>query len=242
VSRLLAVVLAAATLAPGAALAATESPRRGSFEFRVQPYRPNIDDEFDGAARPYFDIFGDGREYILRGDVSWTFFERDRYGTFDLGIGVGFVQSKGYALLPGTLQTSGDKTRLRIIPTAITLTYRYDGLARRYRWLPIAPYGRASLERWNWWVTAGSGGATDANGRHSTGATNGYGLTGGIALLLDSIDPARARDMDNNLGINDVYAYAEITRSRIDDFGSSSSWDLSPDNGSMWGFGLLFVF
>jgi hypothetical protein len=241
VNRLVAVVLAAAALAPAAALAQVESPRRGSFEFRVSPYRANIDDEFGGAARPFEDVFGTGRELLWRADVSYTVYERERYGSFDVGVGAGWVQSKGYALLPDG-STSGDKTRLRIIPTALTATYRYDGLARRYRWLPIVPYGRVSLERWNWWVTGASGGGTDANGRHSTGATHGYGLTGGLALLLDAIDPGLARDMDNDTGINDVYAYAQVSRTRIDDFGSSSSWDLSPDNGSMWGFGLLFVF
>jgi hypothetical protein len=239
VSRLLALLLAAAALAPGAALAA-ESPRRGSFEFRVVPWRAAIDEEFPGGTSPYQDVFGRDREYMVRADVNYTLLER--YGTLDVGVGAGFVQARGRGLLPDTTTPSGDKTALRIIPTALTLTYRLDQLARRYRWAPIAPYARASLERWNWWVTAGGEGATDANGRHATGSTNGYSLTGGVALLLDAIDPGLARDMDNDSGVNDVYLYVEVTRSRIDDFGSGSSWDLSPDRGSMYGFGMLFVF
>jgi hypothetical protein len=227
---------------PGGALAA-ESPRRGSFQLRIVPFRPNIDAEFDGAASPYRDIFGGGRKVMVGVDVAWSV-RKLGWGTLDLGGAVGYVQARGKALLPASEGggESGDNTTLRIIPTSLTLTYRLDELARLTRWLPLAPYGRATLDRYNWWVAGASGGATDANGRHSTGATNGYSFAGGIAILLDAIDPRRAVDMDNDTGINDVYLYGEAIRSHVDDFGSSSSWSLSPDRPWMYGFGLLFVF
>ncbi len=64
----------------------------------------------------------------------------------------------------------------------------------------------------------------------------------GIEFLLDVLGPRLARDMDNDTGINHTYLYAEASRSKIDDFGSSSSWDLSPTSGWMYGFGIRFVF
>ncbi len=239
-NRLLALLLAAAP----ALATATESPRWGSFEARIVPWKPNIDAEFHGAASPYRDIFGGGNKIMMRGDVSWSAYIDPRYGTLDLGVGSGYVQARGRGLLPESLGggPSGDATALRIIPIALSATWRFDQIPTLTRWAPFAPYLRFSLERYNWWVTKGSGSVTDANGIHGSGATNGYSLAAGLALQLDVIDPQLARDADNDTGINHTYLYAEASRTRINDFGSSKSWDLSPSASVLWGFGLLFVF
>jgi hypothetical protein len=42
-------------------------------------------------------------------------------------------------------------------------------------------------------------------------------------------------------GINHTYAFFDVTDTHVDDFGSSSSWDLSDEVLSL-GFGLMFVF
>ena len=69
-------------------------------------------------------------------------------------------------------------------------------LANQYRWMPLAPYARFSLERYNWWVNNGSGNTANADGKSGSGATNGCSFTGGIAILLDAIDPDLARERD----------------------------------------------
>jgi hypothetical protein len=48
--------------------------------------------------------------------------------------------------------------------------------------------------------------------------------------------------MDRNAGINHSYVFAEVRRTTVDDFGSSSSWKLSDRGGQQWSFGLMFVY
>jgi hypothetical protein len=73
------------------------------------------------------------------------------------------------------------------------------------------------------------------------GATHGWTATGGIAFLLDIIDPTLAREFDRDNGVNHTYLYFEVTKAVIDDFGSKTSWDLSPESLALAG-GLTFVF
>ncbi len=68
-----------------------------------------------------------------------------------------------------------------------------------------------------------------------------FSLSGGLAFLLDFIDPSLAREMDRDTGINHTYIFVDFTKSWVKDFGSSSSWDLSDEKVSISG-GLMFVF
>jgi hypothetical protein len=156
-------------------------------------------------------------------------------GTLEAGVRTGFFQANGYGqIATGAGGASADRTRLRIIPTSVALTYRFDLLSRRWS-VPLAPYGRAALERYNWWVTNGAGKSVES------GATNGWSVTGGLALLLNFFDPTLAREFDEESGVNDTYLFFEVTKSKVNDFGSSSSWDLSDEKLTLAG-GLLFVF
>ena len=110
-----------------------------------------------------------------------------------------------------------------------------DWLAERYRFVPFSFYGRAAFERYNWWVTDGRDEWAE------NGATNGWSVTAGAALLLDAIDPGRARELDNETGVNHTYLFFDVTHAQVDDFGSSKSWDLSTKGVSLQG-GLMLVF
>lgn len=221
----------AALLATLATAARADSPRWGSFEFAAGTYHPDIDAEFAGTTGPYQQIFGGRRGWMFRAGVSRALLSS--YGALELGVQTGYFRKTGKGVFEdGT--TSGDETKLHIIPTSVVLTYRFDFLAERYH-VPLAPYGRAALERFNWWVTGGNG------SRAESGATNGWSIAGGLALLLDFFDPDLARELDRDSGVNHTYLYFEAKKSWIDDFGSSSSWDLSEKNIAYSG-GLLFVF
>jgi hypothetical protein len=220
----------AAALVSTSALAATESPRRGSLELGAGPYRPSIDSEFDGSAAPYEEIFGGGQSWGFRLHLARAFYKR--YGALEVGFKTGFWQDKGKQIAEDGTRTA-DETNLRIVPTSLTLTYRFDWLAQRYN-IPFAFYGRGALERYNWWVT-------DRGDWAEKGGTWGWSATGGVAFLLDFVDRNLAREMDNDSGINDTYVFFDVTTDRIDDFGSSKSWDLSSD-GFTYGVGILFVF
>ena len=231
-----------ASLATAALLAAAparaESPKYGSFELGAGRYYPRIDAEADlGAPLPTEQVFGTSRRWNFRAGVSRAIFTYP--GTLEVGFRTGFVRMAGNAVhqdatgIAGT-QTSRDPTTFNIIPTSLMLTYRFDILAEQIG-IPLSPYGRASLERYNWWVT-------DAAGSMSKkGATNGYSVTGGLAMLLDFFDAGLARELDRDTGINHTYLFVDVTKSWVKDFGSSKSWDLSDDKLSL-AFGMMFVF
>ena len=221
--------------------AAEPSPRWGAAELSFGGYRPNIDREFGGNG-PFATAFGGKRNLFFRADLAKALLTG--YGELDVGIGLGYWEKYGRGQLPPELGggSSGDSTALKIIPTRLSLTYRFDQLAERFRWLPIAPYVRASFDRYNWWVNNGSGSTANSNGKSGSGATNGYSFSGGIAVLLDSIDPDLAREADRDTGINHTYLFIDFTKSYIRDFGSARSWDLSDDRKVNISGGILFVF
>ncbi|HEY6005705.1 MAG TPA: MXAN_2562 family outer membrane beta-barrel protein [Anaeromyxobacter sp.] len=215
-----------------------ESPRYGSFELGAGTYRPNIDAQTGlQAPLPYQDIFGSGRGWMFRVGISRALFTYP--GALELGFRTGYYRASGSSRqvdpLTGAItdQKSTDTTTFNIVPTSLTLTYRFDLLADRYN-VPFAPYGRVALERYNWWASA-EGSST------KTGATNGYSFTGGIAFLLDFLDAGLGRELDADTGINHTYLFFDVTKSWVKDFGSSKSWDLSDGKASL-AFGMMFVF
>lgn len=241
--------LAALLVLVGAAgPARAESPRLGSFQFQMTSYRPNIDAEFKGKlgcgggtvdCTPFQDIYGTGGSWIYGLQVASSLYV-GRPGSLDLGFGAGYFSKTGKGLLQGTLTPSGDDTTFRVIPLSLSLTWRFDGFATSF---PLVPYVRASLLRDQWWITNGSGAtaSTPAAGSGS-GATMGWGVAGGVAFLLDFLDPQLGREMDRDVGINHTYLFLEAARDTVDGFGSSKSWDLSNDKSLAWSGGILFVF
>jgi hypothetical protein len=232
-------VVAVTALLATSSAAAADSPRLGSFEFRLSGYHPSIDQEFAGrgGATPYATSFGSGRGLMFRADVARSLFTN--FGTLDVGLGAGYFEKYGHGRLPDGSQSS-DSTAFKVVPIRASATYRFDYLATEYN-IPLAPYARVSLERYQWWVTNGAGNTANANGLSGSGATNGYSLSAGLAFLLNFLDPGVAREMDRDLGINQTYIFVDATKSFIKDFGSSRSWDLSDDSTTLAG-GLLFVF
>jgi hypothetical protein len=227
--RVLWAALAALLLAPAAARAA--SPVYGSLELRVGGYHPDVDRGALTTPGPWETVFGGGRPLEFQLHAAKALY-RD-FGTFELGVGAGFFQATGKGrFVDGTV--SGDSTAFRMVPTSLSLTWRLDVLSDRWN-VPLVPYGRASLERYNWWVTGGSGATV------KTGATNGYSYGGGLGLVLDFFDPGLARELDNDTGINHTMAVVDVKKTVVDDFGSKKSWDLS-DTQLTVTFGLLFVF
>jgi len=221
--------------------AAAESPRSGSFELSLAGYRPSIDSEFTGGRAPFTAAFGDGRGWMVRGDIARSIFMD--YGSLDLGLGIGYFEKYGHGQLPASAGggTSADTTAFKVFPTRVSLTYRFDVLANRFS-IPFAPYGRVSFERYNWWVNNGSGNTANASGKSGYGATNGYSFSGGIAFLLDVLDAGLAREMDRDTGINHTYVFVDFTKSYVSDFHSASSWNLSDEKSVNISGGLLFVY
>lgn len=228
-----------------AAPAAAQSARGGSFDLQLQSYRPNIDAEFKGTtgATPYKDVFGDGRSLVFQLRAARSLFTQ--WGSLDLGLGIGWSSKTAKGFVAGTTPAvrSNDNTSLRILPLSLSLTYRMDWFVD-HGGFPLVPYAKVAFERWQWWVTNGSGSTakTVDGSRTGSGATSGWSAGVGLAFLLDFIDPGLAREMDRDTGINHTYVFVEGTKTQIDDFGSKTSWDLSNDKAIAWSGGLLFVF
>ncbi|HEX9050722.1 MAG TPA: MXAN_2562 family outer membrane beta-barrel protein [Anaeromyxobacter sp.] len=237
--------LLAATLLAAASPAAAQvspngiglgpSPRWGSFDVGVLRYKPNVDAGLGGT--PWQDTFGKSYGWMLQAALWKSIFTGAASGSLEVGFRSGYFQRSGHALAKDAsgawVPTSAD-TAFKIVPTSAGLQYRADQLVERFG-IPFAVYGRVMFERYNWWVTSPTGSWS------VKGATNGWSATGGIAFLLDVLDPTLAREFDRDSGVNHTYLFLEITKAKIDDFGSSRSWDLSPKDPAL-AAGLTLVF
>lgn len=224
--------LAVLGLAP---VAQAQSGRWGSFELSGGPYWPDLDSEFPaGSPGPYERVFGKKPAWMFRVGVSKALLTTS-FGTLEAGFRTGWMRKSGRGRFTSDGTVSPDPTSLLVFPTTATVTLRVDWLAEHYRWVPLAVYGRAALERYHWWIKDGGGGVAQR------GATNGWSWAGGAALLLDAFDPGMARELDRDTGINHTYLFFEAGQATVDDFGSSSSFDFSSDGWTYTG-GLMLVF
>jgi hypothetical protein len=174
------------------------------------------------------------------------------YGSFAIGHTIGFyrrsthsfeyLQQGGNDMVPCTFgvnctRSAGDTTSLNVIPLAIEGVYKFDYLAQRYR-IPFVPYFKIGLGYYLWWIENGGGFLsianytyTDTNGVQHTdsgyGGTWGWVMNPGGAFLLDVIDPAAARVMDAELGINHSYLFCEFHYADISGFGARGKMNLS---------------
>ena len=132
---------------------------------------------------------------------------------------------------------------MNIMPFTIQLVYRFDWLAQKYK-VPLVPHLKAGFDYYLWWIENGVGDV--ANKPTSTGA-NQYGRGGtwgghvsvGLAFLLDVMAPKMAQTFDVDVGVNNSYIFFEYVWSWVNDFGTSSSMDLSS---GMFVGGLAFEF
>ena len=221
-----------AALALLAASVARAQAPWGSLEMGAGPYVPSIDREFGGAATPYQDIFGGSPAPMFRLAIAKAVFTGQ--GTVEVGFETGFFTKAGNAVQStDTSVKTADRTSLNIIPTSLTVTYRAEQVYERLG-VPLVPYARIALERYNWWVTKQSSWI-------EKGATNGWSASVGLALVLDPVDPSAARELRSEVGILHTDLYFDISKDWVNDFGSTKSWDLS-NSRFAWSAGLLFVF
>lgn len=228
---LAALLLPLALAAPAAqAQYGSGSGKWGSLELGGGPFRPRIDDDL-GTGSPYRDVFGGKPAPVWRLHLSRAVWSGA--GVLEVGLKTGFFSKAGRALDTTTGERTGDRTTFNFLPTSLTLTYRPDFIFERYGF-PLVPYARVAVERYNWWVTKDSKWT-------KKGATNGWSASAGLAFVIDFLDPDSARDLDREVGVNHTALYLDVTKSKVDDFGSSKSWDVSEDL-IAWSGGLLLVF
>ena len=195
------------------------------FELKFGPYLPAIDGE-DGVGSPYEMTFG--------GDASlMTQLELDRFflwpgGQLGAGFSAGYLQDSAEACAQNpdgtpdcaTAPRPGDGTTFHLIPTALTAVYRFTDLADR-TYVPLVPYVKLGLAYYIWWITKGDGDVTSTpmNGR-ARGGTLGWQGSLGVSVRADRIDPAAARNLETEFGVEHAGFFAELTWADVSGLGA----------------------
>jgi hypothetical protein len=199
---------------------------------RVGPYTPAIDAQFGGSSPgPYEQMFG-GYGILPMLDVDYIFLET-RLGQFGAGGSLGFFtkEAKAYEMgsLPGPDRPrSAEDNTFRMLPMAATGVFRLTYFDNEFR-VPIVPYVRGGLAYYVWWVEKPNGNVASVCREGSMicdenkGRGGSLGLVGsiGLAVRAEAIDFEAASAMREG-GILHAGFYAELSASKVDDFGTGN--------------------
>ena len=219
-------VLAALVVVGASLPARAESPRNFMAELKFGPWRPDVDKEFT-TKKPWNDTFGGGYFLTSQVEFDWEFFKQ--VGVLAVGGSIGYTQAKGHGLLESGAKST-DPTKMHLLPLSLSLIYRFDYLMQRFKF-PFVPVVKGGLDGYFWWVTNGVGSVSKAaDGTRGRGLTFGGHASVGLMFQLDSLAPMMAQTLDDEMGVNNTYLFAEYTWNWIDDFGSKTSMNLSSRN------------
>ena len=220
------------------------SAKNWAMELHLGPYRPDVDSEFGQLPpedRPHHRYFGSKRRLLFRAGLDYQIFKA--FGSLAVGVSVGYTKEKAKAFVARAQGTrdvpSGDSTELMMIPTTLSLVYRFDVLALRWK-VPVVPYARAGLD-WVYWSISNGDGAVAKHGSdgRGRGGTTGFHGAVGLALVLDALDPGSAQKFDAETGINHTYLFGELRHAQINGLGVSNRLHVGD---TTWSAGLLFEF
>jgi hypothetical protein len=210
-----------------------ESEQTSAIEARMGPYRPDVDDAVAGT--PFDDIFGKTR-YAVGLEYDWQLLRIPAVGTLGPGVGASYVRYSAKAPLASTGERSGQDTRLWILPVWGVGVLRVDTLARNFK-IPLVPYGKLGLVYALWNCSTGGNRCRSSDGTLGRGTETGYMYAAGLMLLLDWLDPASAKEMDNSVGVNNSYFFGEFWGSDVNSFGDGMQVGTKS-----WTLGLAFEF
>ncbi|HEX4335540.1 MAG TPA: MXAN_2562 family outer membrane beta-barrel protein [Polyangiaceae bacterium] len=208
-----------------------ESPQHAAFEIRFGRYVPNIDDEFNGAT-PYETTFGSKDRYIFGLEADWQLLRIPYLGTLGPGLGIGYTHFSAPAFVTGTGARAGENTTLTLVPMYVLGVLRADIIARQTP-VPIVPYLKLGLGSAIWRIANG-GGTAKVDGIAGSGLSWGPQFALGGMLLLDFFDKDSAKNLDNEVGINNSYFFMEWSASKL---GAGNQLEVGT---STWALGLAF--
>lgn len=221
----------------------TEPPRvHWGFELKAGPYFPDVDEEFAGDQGPFEAMFGDtsGIMGIFEADYFFLW-PGGELGAF---ISAGYHKNSAAAYQTddngdivmdenGPVRSEGDTTSFHLMPTAIGAVYRLSYLDDRFN-VPIVPYGKIGLSYYIWWLTRPDGSVSEAGEggcdvsqpmcetQSARGGTLGWQATAGFALRTERLDPSAAQNLRNQLGIQHVSLFVELTYANVDGLGQEN--------------------
>lgn len=223
------------------------SPQWFTLEMRWGPYNPEVDDEFDGKATPFKDIFGDSAQVYFGLELDFLPVRIPWVGALGPGFGWGYTRNTGKAMAKGSCQAGSctaveQETHLTIFPMHLSAVLRADEIMRRTG-VPIVPYGKLGLGL-GLWTSSTDAGVSDAVSCSSTGTcaevigrdtTWGFHMALGASLALNFLEPRAAAQMDETTGVNHVYIFGEWMNARLDGIGSRPQMHIGT---STWVLGL----
>jgi hypothetical protein len=200
---------------------------------RVGPYVPDIDKQFGGTPGPYAQMFG-GYHVLPMLDVDrmvWSGF-----GQVGIGLSLGYMQKTARAFTIDSMPSDNPRARgadhdaFRLIPMALTATYRFTWLDDEYG-IPLVPYVRGGLSYYVWWISTAAGDFAKVckdGGMEPTcsqnkalGASLGVQGSIGLAIRAERIDASAALSMRQS-GLQHAGVYGELSIAKVDGFGSDT--------------------
>jgi hypothetical protein len=219
-----------------------KSPQHFAFELRLSPYTPNIDKESGlGGKTPFKDTFGSGNSVLVGFEFDYQAVRIPWVGTLGPGFSAGYwqVTAKSFTL---TGDRSAEDTSLKLYPMYLAAVLRGDTLWRNYR-IPVVPYAKAGIGMTLWEMTNPGGTSTSTSTAGTTVKGHGYTLGTqwalGIGIALDSLDQGASRNLDNSVGINNTYLYAEYYLAAMTGIAQNHPLQVGTDT---WCAGLAFEF
>ena len=152
-----------------------DSPSKWGFQLAVSLYRPDVDGEFKNGDHPFAETFSSSRHLLSAAELDRYLLRR--FGTWGVGLRVGYYRTTSAAFLADGVTRSGDQTELRLIPVSLSMLYFANGLPV-LQTIPLIPYAKLGLDGTEW--KASSTGESSAH----TGLSLGWHATAGLMLGL----------------------------------------------------------
>lgn len=240
---------------------------------KLGPYTPAIDKQLGVNATtglgPYAAMFGN---FYTDDNNDGTFEAHDKHvyqflpmldvervlwsgsGQFAVGGTLGYMQKSAFAYRddttaddPTRLRTRASGNKFRMIPFALTASYRATQLDDLWG-IPVVPYLRGGLAYYVWWMKGPSGSLSkictdgtmdsDCEGNKAYGGTLGFQGTLGLSIRAERIDRDAARSMRTS-GIYHAGFYVELMAAVVNGFGSDKKLSVG-DNTWFGGFDFEF--
>ena len=202
-----------------------------AWSLRVSPFFPESAVVDPGVPASYADVYGPYGTWRIDAEYVWSPLEK-YIGQLGFGGRAGIAMDEGRALAAdpstGGLTRSAESTRLIFAP--LSLLGRWRG-----QWVegqPVVPVLSGGLDFVPFQESRETG--DDALQNFAWG----WHAEAQLELVLDWMDRSAAAYMDENYGITDTFLYGGWQISRIDDFGSPQSYDLSQQG---WTVGIRFI-
>ncbi len=211
-----------------------ESRKTNALEIKLGGYKPLMQ---GNGLEFYNELFGAGAMLLFELEYDWQFFQK--YGSLAVGFSAGYAEKYGPTLLAADTSTEAEeRASVKVVPLKLMAVYRGDYAALHWN-IPVVPYVKGGLVLVPWWF--GKGASTvefSEDGTRWAGGKWGFGVTAGVSILLDFLDPRLARDFDTDLGVNHSYVFAEYNYINANSFGQPGL-DFSS---RYWMFGLALEF